>query len=163
MRFTKWGGRPHWRYDVELLGEDVYGRWAACRPGTSLRKADDPPKRQQWWFVMVVPHAGHWMAVWNETFKYEIYVDVTGAPEWSAGEVSAVDLDLDVVRWRDDGRVEVLDEDEFDDHRVRLRYPADVVADARATTAWLVDAVASRREPFGDVGPRWLHEAIAAG
>ena len=42
------------------------------------------------------------------------------------GTVTAVDLDLDVVRgWT--GRVWVDDEDEFADHRVRFGYPADVV------------------------------------
>ncbi|HLF40836.1 MAG TPA: DUF402 domain-containing protein [Acidimicrobiia bacterium] len=161
VRFTKWGGHPHWRYDVELLGEDGYGRWAACRPGTVLRRADEPPKRQRWWFVMVVPHDGHWMAVWNESYKYEIYVDVTGEPRWSAGEVTAVDLDLDVVRWRDGGRVEVLDEDEFAEHRMRFGYPPDVVAGARSTADWLVEAVGARREPFGEVGPRWLRQALS--
>ena len=57
----------------------------------------------------------------------EIYVNVTTRPALDQGTVSAVNLDLDVVRWRD-GRVEVLDEDEFAEHQVLLGYPAELIS-----------------------------------
>jgi hypothetical protein len=54
----------------------------------------------------------------------DIYVDITDAPVWpTAHEVTMVDLDLDVVRVRATGAVEVVDEDEFAEHQVSLRLP----------------------------------------
>ena len=44
-----------------------------------------------------------------------------------------IDLDLDVVRFRD-GRVEVLDEDEFGQHQATLGYPPHMI-NQPATTA----------------------------
>ena len=104
---------------------------------------------------MLVPRQGRWTAYWSVDGEIELYVDVTTTPVWTAEGVTAVDLDLDVVRWRSGG-VEVLDEDEFDEHRVALAYPAELVEEARATAAWLVDALISGAEPFGAVGQGWL-------
>ena len=67
-----------------------------------------------------------------------------------------------MVRWRD-GRVEVLDEDEFAEHQVQLGYPAELISQARQTCDWLVEAVSSRTEPFGQVGAGWLARARSAG
>ena len=60
-----------------------------------------------------------------------MYVDITTVPVWAGDTVTAVDLDLDVVRgWT--GRVWVDDEDEFAAHRVRYGYPSDLVRLAAA-------------------------------
>ena len=49
-----------------------------------------------------------------------------------------VDLDLDVVRRRATGTVELRDEDEFAEHRARFGYPDDLVANAEAAAKLLV-------------------------
>lgn len=43
--------------------------------------------------------------------------------------MSQIDLDLDVVRWLD-GSVEIIDVEEFEEHRVALDYPGELVAGA---------------------------------
>jgi protein associated with RNAse G/E len=108
---------------------------------------------------MLVPHQGRWTAYWSIDDEIELYVDVTTTPVWTPEGVTAVDLDLDVVRWRG-GPVQVLDEDEFDQHREALAYPADVVEGARETAAWLAEAIRSRTEPFGNTGPSWLARLV---
>jgi protein associated with RNAse G/E len=60
-----------------------------------------------------------------------------------------------VVRYRD-GRVEIIDEDEFEEHRVLFGYPAEVVATARATADQVANALVHRLEPFGAAGPEAL-------
>jgi protein associated with RNAse G/E len=60
--------------------------------------------------------------------------------------VTMIDLDLDVIKRRD-GTVFIDDEDEFAEHQVKYAYPADVIATARQTCDWLVQAV-STEEPF---------------
>jgi hypothetical protein len=75
--------------------------------------------------------------------------------------VSAVDLDLDVVRSRV-GRTWVDDEDEFAAHRVRFGYPEDVVRDASASCDAVLADVAARRGPYDGVcGPAWITRLCA--
>ncbi|WP_220449594.1 DUF402 domain-containing protein [Nonomuraea longispora] len=87
--------------------------------------------------------------------KSEIYVDVTTIPEWRDGEVTMLDLDLDVIRLRD-GRLILDDEDEFAEHQVLLNYPPDLISQAEATARWLLDAVRERKGPFGGAHIQWL-------
>ena len=54
-----------------------------------------------------------------EHTRYEVYIDMSTVPVWDGDTMTAIDLDLDVVRlW--DGTVEILDEDEFAEHQVTL-------------------------------------------
>jgi protein associated with RNAse G/E len=79
----------------------------------------------------------------------EIYCDST-SPAAGEGDqaVDLIDLDLDVVRRRGSGRVELRDEDEFAVHRTSFGYPEEVVAPARAAATWLRTALANGTQPF---------------
>ena len=155
---TKWGGSRHWQFSLEPLGTDRFGRWLAGSEGLQAQRGDEPPVVLAHRFVMLVPADGCWIASFDAGGQFEVYVDVTTRPEVSQDVVTAVDLDLDVVR-RWDGRVEVLDEDEFALHQVNLGYPAAVIGQARATAEWLVRAISTRMEPFDQVGAGWLAKA----
>lgn len=159
--FTKWGGQRHWQFTVTPLGSDRYGWWLGGRSGMELRRGDEEPWVQHHDVVMLVPDSGFWTAYWNwgDPSKIEIYVDVTTKPVRTADTVTAVDLDLDVIRF-EDGRVELVDEDEFAAHQVRYGYPQDVVAQARATADELVRAITARVEPFDTVGAGWLSSFV---
>jgi uncharacterized protein len=62
---------------------------------------------------------------------FELYVDITTPPVWDGDLVTAVDLDLDVIR-RFDGSWYVDDEDEFAEHQLSYGYPPEVVAAAES-------------------------------
>jgi hypothetical protein len=160
MRFTKWGGAPHWHFPMEALGSDDHGAWFMVRAGTRLQRGVEPPITRPDGFVVLVPRHGSWIASWNHLDDVAVYVDVTTEPLADADCVTAVDLDLDVVRWRN-GLVEVLDVDEFDSHQVDLGYPPDVVAGARATLVELVEAVEAEAPPFEATGQAWLELACS--
>lgn len=160
--FTKWGGRQHWHFECGWLGEDEFGAWLAGRPGTRLQRGDEPAIIELPGFVQLVPCRGEWIAFFNAAGPFEIYVDVTSTPVWTGGTVTCVDLDLDVVR-RPDGKVQLLDEDEFIQHQIELKYPADTVRSARATAEWLLNAVAAGHGPFGGAGAAWLAAQPWAG
>jgi hypothetical protein len=157
MRFTKWGGKRHWRFAAEALGDDEFGWWYGSRAGTSMRRGFEEPIIAWYDFVILVPAAGRWVASWNGPAHVEtaIYVDVTDRPVRTAGLVEAVDLDLDVVRLRD-GSVRLLDEGEFEAHQVLYGYPPEEIAQARATADELLAMIGEGREPFGQVGDAWL-------
>jgi hypothetical protein len=164
IRFTKWGGKRHWRYETEPVGTDRYGLWLGGRAGIRLQRGFEDPVIQPHDFVVLVPAHGCWIANWNAPDEAEIsvYVDVTTEPRLEADVVHAVDLDLDVVRLRD-GTVRVLDEDEFAEHQVRYGYPAEIVALARRTTDDLVARITAGTEPFATVGTAWLATFTGTG
>jgi protein associated with RNAse G/E len=162
VQYTKWGGRPHWRFTVTPVGSDEFGWWLGARNGLVLQRGDEAPITQHYDLVMLVPKSGSWIAFWNSGAErtVEVYVDVTTRPRCTPTCVEAVDLDLDVIRFRD-GRVELVDEDEFADHQVRYSYPPHIVEQATSTAAALLDAVTAGSEPFGAVGPAWLARYLA--
>jgi protein associated with RNAse G/E len=85
-------------------------------------------------------------------------VDVITPPRWSERTVSMVDLDLDVVRHRD-GRVEIVDLDEFEQHRRSLSYPHRLARAALEAAAALAASFDRQDEPYASVGWEWLAAA----
>ena len=156
VRFTKWGGGAHWEFPVTLLGDDDLGAWCGAPAGTWLERPGASFSSAFPW-VTLFPHDQPGAASYDDSAEQPIavYVDVTTPAVWDGPHVTMVDLDLDVVLSRD-GDLLVDDEDEFDEHRVTLGYPADVVALARRTADDLMTAAAAGREPFGEAGSRWL-------
>lgn len=108
-------------------------------------------------FVLLIPKDEWWIVSYDAPPQnIDVYVDVSMPPQWPNDKhVTAVDLDLDVIRLRD-GTVFLDDEDEFAEHQVSLGYPKDVIEKALETSKWLMEAVEQRREPFGSAGQRWL-------
>jgi protein associated with RNAse G/E len=154
--YRKYGGGLHWNHAALLLGEDEHGVWVGCPAGTVGRRGDDPPTVWRRPFVMLFPRDAWWTATFNvDSHEMEIYCDVTTVPQWRGDEVTMVDLDLDVIRFRD-GRLHLDDEDEFAEHQVRYAYPDDVISQAERSAAWLMDAVGRASGPFGGTHGPWL-------
>jgi hypothetical protein len=162
VRFTKWGGGAHWEFPVTLLGDDGLGTWCGAPAGTWLERPGASFASGFAW-VTLFPHHLPWAASYYDSPEQPIsvYVDVTTPAVWDGPHVTMVDLDLDVIRTRD-GDLLLDDEDEFDEHRVTLGYPAEVVALARRTADQLMTAAATGHEPFGPAGSRWLARLAAS-
>ena len=60
-----------------------------------------------------------------------------------------------------DGKVRMLDEDEFAEHQVQLGYPQELIDGAREAGDRLLAMVRDAVEPFGNVGVDWLAKAVA--
>ena len=162
----KWGGRPHWEFDAVLLGSDEHGDWLGIEAGTLMVR----PGAE---YVAPVPQVGLCPAPgpdedrgWLATFharggQVQVYVDMTTPPVWDGSTLTAVDLDLDVVRGNS-GRVWVDDEDEFAEHRMRFGYPDDVVRLAMASCDRVRTAMIAGAAPYDGVTHLpWL-EILAA-
>lgn len=141
------------------LGRDEHGTWAGAAVGTRLARPGAAFESGHDW-VTCFPDSSPWAASFYDSPQQliAVYVDVTTVPLWAGATVTMVDLDLDVVLMRD-GHLFLDDEEEFDEHRVTLAYPPEVVELAVRTAAELMTAVRDRREPFGDVGATWLTTA----
>lgn len=156
--FTKYDGSLHWHQTLDHLGEDEHGIWLGAPAGRTAQRGTEPPIVFAAPFVMLVPPDRWWTAAFNgPPARAEIYCDIATPATWtSAGEVTMIDLDLDVVRVREDQQVLLLDEDEFAEHQVRYGYAPEVISAAERSAAWLLAAVRSRAEPFGSHYQTWL-------
>jgi uncharacterized protein len=156
--YTKYDGSLHWHQNMCYLGEDEHGIWLGAPAGSTIRRGSEQPIILDGASVALVSPGQWWTATFNgEPAKTEIYCDISTPPEWpSEGEVTMVDLDLDVIRLRADGRVLIVDEDEFAAHQVSYGYPAETVTQAEQAAAWLHQVISADAEPFALRYREWL-------
>ncbi len=155
LEFRKWPASLHYRVRAVFLGADETGAWIGA---TKDRMVDRGPGRrpnvvsQDW--VSFLPYGLGWSARWyagqaaaGRASRYSCYVDITTPAQVDERGVHLVDLDLDVVRtW--DGAVEVLDEDEFEEHRLALGYPEPLVKAALRAAADVRSDMTAGTHPF---------------
>jgi uncharacterized protein len=164
--YTKYDGSLHWHHTMRYLGSDAHGVWLGAPGGTSSQRGSEPPITLAQPWVQLIPAGDQW---WSGAFNgepatTEIYCDIGTPARWvSSAEVTMVDLDLDVVRMRADGRVLLLDEDEFATHQVRYGYPAEVIRQAEHASAGLLAAISAREQPFTTDYRAWLEMVTLTG
>ena len=167
---TKWGDRPHWRFEGIYLGADEHGEWLGfprcthnTRPGFEFNSDVDA--------VTLVPTGGWYAATFHAPGIWcAIYIDITTPGRWDGDVLRAVDLDLDVIKMSPEhlsdplewmagpGETFVNDEDEFAEHRVAYNYPEGVVTAAQASCDELKAAVRAGVAPYDGTHQRWLDE-----
>lgn len=156
----KWGGRPHYRGVVHLLGEDEHGTWLWGPAGRVIYRGDEPLfTTEQDALTVIIP--GEWWtpAWWIGHPQIAVYVNINTPAVWEPERVVATDMDLDVVRFCD-GRVEIVDDDEFRTHRRQFGYPSDVVATVERKTTRAYDLVVANEPPFdGTAAAAWAARA----
>ena len=152
----KWRDIPHYGHQGWLLGEDEHGVWIELREGVPVYRGDDvlflAPHRG----LMLAPRASAWL-VWfpSDTAKFSLYVDIVCEMTHEPDSISMIDLDLDVIRYRD-GRAVLVDEDEFELHQRELGYPDEVVAAAERAAHQVLEEVQVDAPPFdGAAAARW--------
>jgi hypothetical protein len=160
VRYTKWGGGQHWTLTGHRLGEDEHGVWVAVPIGTVASRPGSAFAAERHHVILFPPDVPCTAAFYQPLpgdggDQIETYVDISTVPEWRDGEVTMVDLDLDVIRFAD-GSVVVDDEDEFAEHQVALGYPPEIVALAEQSCAARLAEVRAGTPPYGGVGAAWL-------
>jgi hypothetical protein len=145
------------RWDAVELEPDRYGRWTFCAKGVQHANSSGGVFTMPCDAVQLVPADSWWVAWWWGEPRW-ISIDLCEPTHVEGGRWSYVDLELDVALFQD-GTVNVLDRDEFDESIAK-----GVIDDASAqqvekASAWLVQALETGTEPFGDAGWRKLAEA----
>lgn len=156
----KWPEAPHYVITGTILGQDEHGTWVGSPAGSPLRLPDGREAVAQQAAVFCVPE-DDWFLLhyWHHHPEVDLYVDICTPPVWVGHSARMVDLDLDVVRWNQTkgGSVEVVDEDEFEEHRVALEYPDDLVVAARLAATDVLGRVEAEKLPFRtDLARQWL-------
>jgi uncharacterized protein len=146
--YTKYDGSAHRDYPARRFHSDELGVWVGVTKGTAS-VYHGRPSVEQIPFVLLIPHHAWWTGMFNpQPRTSEVYCDITTPARWEGDTVHIIDLDLDVVRRRTTGVVELRDEDEFDEHRTQFGYPDDLVREARAAADKLLVALGDGSEPF---------------
>jgi protein associated with RNAse G/E len=140
-----------------LLGEDEHGVWVGLKSGGTVQRGHEPARRHPHDLLSVVTDGAWFIPIFSPADpRFGIYVDICTPPVWTADDrVESFDLDLDVAV-APDGTVSVLDEDEFDDHRVRYSYPDELVVGARAATEYVLAAIEAGHGPFDGTADDWF-------
>lgn len=161
ISYTKWPDHPHYAYRMRVLGEDNHGVWGACEAGESVYKSGELAFIRESTLLSLVPRDGCWSALWYPPSEpvLEVYVDINSCPEWTVGAVEMIDLDFDVIRRRD-GTVQLVDEDEFEEHRLTFGYPNDLVALARSAAKEVTERASHPTEPFASSWRTWYSECF---
>jgi protein associated with RNAse G/E len=156
VRYFKFDGSAHRSYPAIRLGSDVHGDWLGVPSGEFIEAAITDFKYTDPYVLLVPPHAW-WTAMFNRPpRRTEVYCDITTPAVWDDEGVVLTDLDLDVRRRREHLVVELVDEDEFAENRLRYGYPDDVVAAAWDAADWLLKSLDDGTEPFRADFQRWL-------
>lgn len=163
MRYRKYDGTAHRDYPARRLADDEHGTWLGVDAGTAS-VYHGRPSVEQIPFVLLVPRQRWWTAMFNPPPRTsEVYCDIASPAEWTGDDlVDLIDLDLDVVRRRGSGRVELRDEEEFAEHREQFGYPEQVVTPARAAATWLRAALGDGTEPFASTYRDFLAQVNGA-
>lgn len=83
------------------------------------------------------------------------YVNIATPAEWDADIVTAIDMDLDIIRLAADGIVVIDDEDEFEDHTNLFQYPRMLVEKCRTELTRLHGAMEQREGVLSDAIFSW--------
>lgn len=147
LRATKYDGAAHWIQPFQVVSDDgvlLVTQYRARTPIYTSRGEFRSPYdsrvyfwRDRWYNVFRLSRPGCPLALW--------YCNVTTPPVFDGCQLGYVDLDLDVAV-RPGGVIDLLDEDEFEAHQRKYRYPADVVSNAEQAARDVAEL--ARREGF---------------
>lgn len=161
------------RWSAYEFDRDGFGLWLFTPPGSLFRaevggaitecEVGQGARPSGLAVLHLIPVSGWWMAQWTaEGEQGFISVEVCTPPALLGGEWRFVDLELDPYRGPD-GRVIVDDEDEFVAACAAGVITSGEAAAARAAAAEVAGWLASRVEPFGQVGWEKLRDAAHRG
>jgi protein associated with RNAse G/E len=147
---TKYDGSAHWEFDSFFVLENGPLLIATNFAGQQLHNKAGP------WTTPFDVRNHFWSDRWYNVMRCDRpkadgleywYCNVTTPALYDGETLRYVDLDLD-VRVYANGRIELLDEDEFLENSQRMGYPPDVIEQARRAADELVELATKRRFPF---------------
>jgi protein associated with RNAse G/E len=102
-----------------------------------------------------VSYEYYWLDRWFNVFRFHepggelrnYYCNVNLPPSFENGVLDYIDLDIDVLVWRD-FKYEILDLDEFEQNAVLYGYSDELIGRSRATLDEIQEMIKIRRFPF---------------
>ena len=102
-----------------------------------------------------ISHEYFWLDRWYNVFRFHepggelrnFYCNVSMPPTFEDGVLDYVDLDIDVVVWKDLSYM-LLDREEFEINAALFSYPERVLSGATSTLGKLITMIETREFPF---------------
>lgn len=96
-----------------------------------------------------------WLDRWYNVFRFRepdgspkaIYANIATPAVFDGSTLDYIDLDIDVIQWPD-GRVDVLDREEFEQNSAAFGYPSDVMESTMAALEEVLQLMAQGQFPF---------------
>ena len=149
LRATKYDGTAHWIQPFQVVSDDgtlLVTQYRARTPIYTSRGEFRSPYdsrvyfwRDRWYNVFRLSRPGCPLALW--------YCNITTPPTFDGCQLGYVDLDLDVAV-RPNGCIDLLDEEEFEEHQRKYGYPPDVIEHAEAAAREVAELARSGEFPF---------------
>ena len=153
IHITKYDGSYHRRWPVYYVQRKGPLYLTEARAGEHVTRTPDPADDPAPW---PIPSSGP-VYLWEDRWynvargprdgRMRYYVNIATPVTFDGAAFHCIDLDLD-VSWYTDTEPQVLDEHEFLDHAERMRYPAEVIEQARAAVDEVLTMIAARAFPF---------------
>lgn len=153
IHVTKYDGSYHRRWPVYYVQRKGSLYLTESRAGDLVTRTPEPADDPEPW---AIPSGGP-VYLWEDRWynvarglrsgRIRYYVNIATPVTFDGESFHFVDLDLD-VGWFTDEAPQVLDEDEFLDHSERMRYPAEIIEQARAAVDEVLTLIAARAFPF---------------
>lgn len=97
----------------------------------------------------------YWKNHWFNVFRFHepegefrnFYCNINQPPTFQNNVLDYVDLDIDVLVWRDFSR-QILDLDEFAENAKKFLYPKDLIEKARESLSELLSLIENKSFPF---------------
>lgn len=163
IQALKYGNRPHYEWNARLLEQNGDYVFVLAEYGRKLRHFTKNSVFTLNNWTIEFFSSSRWFTVAADIKDGRVvqyYCNINEPSVINGDDISFVDLDLDYV-WRN-GEWAVVDEDEFELHRVKLGYPEELVRRARTELEQLKQLVSRREFPF-DGSIERLIERIPAG
>jgi hypothetical protein len=176
MRKIRRGKRYFGRWPAYQIRVDQYGHWLYSPKGTVYHGHPYESEIVEWEVgrgphdkegkpeLHLIPFSGWWVANWGVTKNglKQICVDISTPATKRNNDWSFIDLELDPI-WREDGYMEVLDEEEFQTAIDSGYINPKEAETARLTSTEIMKSLCSKNEPFGDYGWECWNEAVISG
>lgn len=99
----------------------------------------------------------YWKDKWFNAFAFydemgqfsRWYCNIACPPTIKNNQITFIDLDLDVL-WIPPNKPEILDREEFEEHKVRFGYPEQIIVGAEKSLRQLLEMIDKRIEPFNE-------------
>lgn len=151
LRATKYDGTAHWIQPFQVVSDDgnlLITSYRARTPIYTSRGEFRSPYdslvyfwRDRWYNVFRLSRPGCPLALW--------YCNITTPPTYDGQQIGYIDLDLDVTV-RPNGCIDLLDEDEFEDHQRLYSYPPDVIEQAERAAEDVMSLARANAFPFSE-------------
>ncbi len=149
---TKYDGSLHYRFPARVAHREDDVLVVYRGPGVELESYRGAMVSDRRMLIFFYAHRYHnvvisWDADWTPHMHY---VNIASPAEWDEERVTAIDLDLDVVRPARDGVVYVDDEEEFETHIDLFSYPEALVSTCRSELSAVVKEMSDRTGLYSD-------------